>query len=130
MSIVNTTALAAEPEGKFIDLGDGFYAVETITHSPMTRSSDTAGGYVSDNVYYGSTLIGTATLYATFNISGSSVRVAEANISGSGRNGATYSGGKANGSGNTAFGTAGFEYNGVKKTIQLSLSCSPDGKLY
>ena len=57
LCITNTTALAAEPEGKVIDLGDGFYAVETITCSPMTRSRDTTGGSVSNNVYYGSTLL-------------------------------------------------------------------------
>lgn len=93
LCITNTTALAAEPEGKVIDLGDGFYAVETITCSPMTRSRDTTGGSVSNNVYYGSTLIGTATLYATFDISGSAAKVEEANISGTGKNGGAYSDG-------------------------------------
>lgn len=130
LSMVSATALAAEPEGEFIDLGDGFYVVETITCTPMMRSSDTVGGSKSDKVYYGSTLIGTATLYATFNISGTSVKVAEANISGTGKNGATYSDGTASGSGNTAFGTAYFKYNGVQKTLNISLSCTSDGTLY
>ena len=129
LCITNTTALAAEPEGKVIDLGDGFYAVETSTCSPMTRSRDTTGGSVSNNVYYGSTLIGTATLYATFDISGSAAKVEESNISGTGKNGGAYSGGNASGSGSTAFGTAYFKYNGVQKTLRLSLSCTADGTL-
>ena len=130
LSMVNTTALAAEPEEKVIDLGDGFYVVETITYSPMMRSGITTGGSKYDEVYYGSTLIGTASLYATFDISGSVARVEKANISGTGKNGATYSGGRASGSGNTASGTANFKYNGVQKTLRLSLSCTSDGSLY
>ena len=30
LSTISTSALAAEPDGKVIDLGDGFYVVETI----------------------------------------------------------------------------------------------------
>ncbi len=130
LSMVSTTVLAAEPEEKVIDLGDGFYVVETIAYSPMMRSAITAGGYKSDNVYYGSTLIGTATLYATFDISGSSAKATAANISGTGKNGGTYSKGATSHSGNTASGTAYFKYNGVQKTLRLSLSCTADGTLY
>ena len=74
LSMASTTVLAAEPEENVIDLGDGFYVVETITRTPLMRSSDTVGGSKSDKVYYGSTLIGTATLYGTFDISGSAAR--------------------------------------------------------
>ena len=129
LCITNTTALAAEPEGKVIDLGDGFYAVETITCSPMTRSRDTTGGSVSNNVYYGSTLIGTATLYATFDISGSAAKVEEANISGTGKNGGAYPGEKAGGSGSPAWARAYSNYTGEKKPPRLPLSCTADGTL-
>ena len=130
LCITNTTALAAEPEGKVIDLGDGFYAVETITCSPMTRSRDTTGGSVSNNVYYGSTLIGTATLYADFDISGSTAKSVYISVTGSGYNGGTYLRGEPTRSGSTASGTAYFKYNGVQKTLRLSLSCTADGTLY
>ena len=77
LSTISASALAAEPDGKVIDLGDGFYVVETITQYPLTRSGDTVRGNTSGNLYYGPTLVGTATLYATFDISGSSARAEE-----------------------------------------------------
>lgn len=129
LSMTNIPALAAEPEGKVIDLGDGFYVVETIMHTPMARASNTAGGSKSGNVYYGSTQIGIATLYGTFDISGSAARAEKANISGTGSNGGTYSNGTTRCSGNTVSGTAYFTYNGVQKSIRLSLTCTPDGSL-
>lgn len=130
LSTISTSALAAEPEGTIIDLGGGFYAVETITQYPMARSGNTVKGSVSDDLYYGSTLIGTATLYATFDISGSSAKATAASISGTGYNGGTYSRGTASGSGNTASGTAYFKYNGNQLSLIFSLSCTPDGTLY
>ncbi len=69
LSTISTSALATEPNEKVIDLGDGFYVVETITQYPMMRSGNIVSGNTSDSVYYGSTLIGTATLYADFDIS-------------------------------------------------------------
>lgn len=130
LSMVNTTALAAEPKENVIDLGDGFYVAETIMYSPMTRSRDTVSGMTTDDLYYGSTWIGTATLYASFDISGSSARATESNMEGTGRNGGTYSNGTTSCSGNTAYGTAYFNYNGIQKTLRLSLSCTADGTLY
>lgn len=130
LSMASTTVLAAEPEENVIDLGDGFYVVETITRTPLMRSSDTVGGSKSDKVYYGSTLIGTATLYGTFDISGSAARAEEGSISGIGSNGGTYSKGTTNCSGNTVSGTAYFKYNGAQKTLRISLSCTSDGTLY
>lgn len=130
LSIVSTSAFAAEPEETVIDLGDGYYAVETITQYPMSRSGDRVNGSVSADLYYSSTLIGTATLYATFDISGSSAKAMAANISGTGYNGGTYSRGTTSCSGNTASGAAYFTYSGVQKILRLSLSCTPDGTLY
>ena len=130
LSTISTSALAAEPKEKVIDLGDGFYVVETITQYPMGRSGDTVKGQTSDSVYYGSTLIGTATLYANFDISGSTAKPVYASITGSGYNGGTYLRGTSSSSGNTAFGTAYFKYNGVQKTLNISLSCTSDGTLY
>lgn len=130
LSTISASALAAEPDGKVIDLGDGFYVVETITQYPLTRSGDTVRGNTSGNLYYGPTLVGTATLYAAFDISGSSARAEEASITGTGKNGGSYSNGTTKHSGNTASGRAYFTYNGVQKYISLSLSCTSDGSLY
>ena len=130
LSTISTSALAAEPDGKVIDLGDGFYVVETITQYPMARSGNTVSGKKSDDLYYGSTLIGTATLYADFDISGSTAKSVYISVTGSGYNGGTYLRGEPTRSGSTASGTAYFKYNGVQKTLRLSLSCTADGTLY
>lgn len=130
LSTISTSALAAEPDGKVIDLGDGFYVVETITQYPMARSGNTVSGKKSDDLYYGSTLIGTATLYADFDISGSTAKPVYISVTGSGYNGGAYLRGEPTHSGNTASGTAYFKYNGVQKTLRLSLSCTADGTLY
>ena len=129
LSTISTSALAAEPEGKVIDLGDGFYVVETITQYPMARSGNTVSGKKSDDLYYGSTLIGTATLYADFDISGSTAKPVYISVTGSGYNGGAYLRGEPTHSGNTASGTAYFKYNGIPKTLRLSLSCTADGTL-
>lgn len=128
LSIIGTSAFATEHDGNVIDLDDGFYVVETITQHPMVRSGNTVAGNTSDNLYYGSTWIGTAMLSADFDISGSTAKVISASITGYGHSG-TYSRGTASGSGNTASGTAYFKYNGVQKTLRLSLTCTPDGSL-
>ena len=131
LCITNTTALAAEPEGKVIDLGDGFYVVETITQYPMARSGNAViSGEVSNDLYQGSTLIGTATLYADFDISGSTAKPVYISVTGSGYNGGAYLRGEPTHSGNTASCTAYFKYNGVQKTLRLSLACTDDGTLY
>lgn len=131
LSTISTSALAAEPEGKVIDLGDGFYVVETITQYPMARSGNAViSGEVSNDLYQGSTLIGTATLYADFDISGSTAKSVYISVTGSGYNGGTYLRGEPTRSGSTASGTAYFKYNGVQKTLRLSLSCTADGTLY
>ena len=44
LSIMSSSVLAVEPEEKVIDLGDGFYAVETISQYPAGRSGDTGRG--------------------------------------------------------------------------------------
>lgn len=130
LSMVSVSALAAGTEGNVIDLGDGYYMVETIVQYPMGRSGDTVSGSKNGNVYYGSTLIGTATLAAAFDISGSSAKATEARIGGSGRNGGKYIDGNAYCSSNTAYGTAIFGYNGGEKSIKLTISCTSDGTLY
>ncbi len=129
LSIMSSSVLAVEPEEKVIDLGDGFYAVETISQYPAGRSGDTVAGAKTRELYYKSTLIGTATLYASFDISGSSAKAISAGITGEGMNGCTYVKGTASGSGNTASGTATFKFEGVEKRLTISISCSPSGEL-
>lgn len=129
LSTVNTTALAAETSEKVIDLGDGFYVIETITQYPAARSQ-VVNGEKTDTLYYDSTKLGVVTLIAAFNISGSTVTVQRAGITGTGSNGATYSRGTTSSSGNTASGKAYFKYKGVEKILSISLSCTSDGTLY
>lgn len=129
VSIIGGSALAIGPEQERIDLGDGFYMIEAINQGPMLCSEDEVAGSKTGNMYYGSTLIGIATLYASFDISGSTARATAASIVGAGRNGCTYVKGTASGSGNKATGTATFKYEGIEKNLTLSISCSPSGVL-
>jgi len=124
-----TSAFAVGAKEEIIDLGDGFYAVEVINQSTFGRTKDTASGGKTGKVYNGSTLIGSATLWASFDTSGSRAEATDAFISGSGENGGTYVQGTSSYSGNTASGTAYFEYNGQGKSLRITLTCSPDGVL-
>ena len=123
-------ASAAEAEETIIDLGDGYYVVRTIETYSMTRSGNTVRGSVTDRAMYGTTQIGSATLYATFDISGSSAVATEAFLLGTGMNGWTYSDGGTSCSGNKATGTAIFESGSTKKRLPMSISCTPDGEPY
>ena len=128
--ILSTTpALAVAPEEQIIDLGGGSYAVETITQYSLQRSGDMVYGSKTDKIYYGTSLIGTATLAAAFDISGSTAKATEAAITGSGSNGGTYNRGTTSCSGNTATGTAYFKYSGVDRILRISISCSSSGVL-
>lgn len=128
--ILSTTpALAVAPEEQIIDLGGSFYAVETITQYSLQRSGDMVYGSKTDKIYYGTSLIGTATLAAAFDISGSTAKATEAAITGSGSNGGTYNRGTTSCSGNTATGTAYFKYSGVDRILRISISCSSSGVL-
>ena len=122
-------AMAAEPEEKVIDLGDGLYVVETITYGPVSRSGNTVTGKKSGTVYQGSTVIGQATLHGEFDISGSTAKATDAEIEGVGYNGWEYAGGTTKLSGNTATGTATFRMGSSTKNLVLTLSCSPNGTL-
>lgn len=124
-----TPSMAAEPEHTVIDLGDGFYLVEVITQSPMTRAGDTVSGRKTGYLYQGSTQIGTATLTATFDITSSTVRATDATISGTGSNGWSYTRGTTRLIGNKATGTAYFKSGSTEKSVTVSLTCSPDGTL-
>lgn len=124
-----TPALATEPQNKVIDLGDGFYMVETVTQYSLTRARSTIYGDKTGKLYQGGALVGTASLTASFNISGATAKALTASISGSGQNGGTYTSGSTRRSGSVAYGTAIFKVNGMEKRLDLSLSCSPDGSL-
>lgn len=132
LSMITVPAFAsncAENTENIIDLGDGFYMVETISSYSLSRSGDIIYGNKSGNIYQGSTLIGVANLYGTFDISGSTAKATSSSISGSGYNGGSYTGGTSNCSRNTVSGTANFTYNGMIKVGRLSITCSPDGTL-
>ena len=122
LSTMTSFAFASEPDKTVIDLGDGFYMVEISSSYSLSRSGDIT--------YGSSTLIGIATLYASFDISSSTAKATTSDITGTGYNGGIYTNGTSNCSRNTVSGTAYFSYNGFEKTAQLSISCSPDGTLY
>lgn len=128
VSVMNP-AMAAEPEGRVVDLGDGFYVVETIVYEPTSRSGDIVSGKKLGTVYQGSTVVGTATLHAQFDISGSTAKAVDAEIDGSGQNGWEYAGGTTKLSGNKATGTATFQMGSSTKNLTLTLTCSPSGTL-
>lgn len=119
-------ALAAEKQ-EIIDLGDGFYAVITLDQAPVSRSGDTAAGSKTGAIYQGGTQIGTATLYANFDISGATAKAVTASMSGRSMNGWSYSRSTASCSGNKATGTAYFTDGNIIRTLTLTLTCSPDG---
>ena len=129
LSTATISVSATDFSEDIIDLGDGFYMVETVSSYSLCRSGDKVYGNKSGNVYQGSTLVGVATLYASFDISGTTAKAIYAQIDGTGYNGGSYTGGSSNYSRNTASGTAYFSYNGIDKTVRLSISCSPDGTL-
>ena len=129
VSTITVPAFGSDRTEDVIDLGDGFYMVETISTYSLSRSGDIIYGNKSGNIYQGSTLIGVATLYGTFDISGSTARATDSTISGSGYNGGSYTGGTSSCSRNTVSGTANFNFSGVRKSLPLSLTCSPNGTL-
>lgn len=124
-----TPALAAEPDRRIIDLGDGFYIIQTVTQYARTRSGNTIYGEVTNEAYYQNTQIGSATLTASFDISGSTAVAKLAILEGTGINGWTFTNGGTKCSGNKASGTAIFQSGSTKKQFTLSISCTPDGTL-
>lgn len=123
------TTFAVETKEEFIDLGDGFYAVVTFEQTPMSHAGDTVSGNKTGKVYQGSVLVGTATMGATFDISGATAKAKSANVTGTGSNGWSYDHGTTSLSGNKASGTAYFKKDGVQKSFALTITCSPDGTL-
>lgn len=121
-----TPAMAAEKQ-EIIDLGDGFYMIVTTQQVSKTRAGDTVSGSKSGNAYYGTTKIGTLTVYAEFDISGTTAKATQAGISGSGANGWTYDRGTTSRSGNKATGTGYFSSGSTTKAFSITLTCSPDG---
>lgn len=124
-----TSAMAAEPVEKVVDLGDGFYMVETVEYLPAPRAGNLVVGQKNATVYNGSTVIGTATLKASFDISGAVARATAATITGTGQNGWSYDHGTTSLSGNKAYGTAYFKSGSTTKSLTLTLTCSPDGTI-
>lgn len=130
VSLMPSAALATENKETVIDLGDGFYAVETIEYLPQTRAGDTVRGTKNIRLYYSGTLVGTTTLGGVFDTSGSTAKATAGYITGVGSNGWSYDGGSTRCSGNTVYGTATYRSDeGVTKSHSGSLSCSPDGTL-
>lgn len=125
-------ASAVEPRETVIDLGNGFSVVETITQGSFSLRSGNGNmiyGQKTGKLYQGSTQIGTVTLAAAFDLSGTSVKATQASISASGLNGWSYDHGTSRCSYNVAYGSAVFKSGSTEKRLDLSLSCSPDGSL-
>ncbi len=129
MSLTTSFALAAGPQKNLVDLGDGYWMEETINSYHLERGGSRVSGNKSAKVMHGSKLVGTATLTATFDISGASAKVIDHYIWGFGENGGVYVQGSSRSSGNTAYGTAYFSFNDADKVAHLSISCSSNGTL-
>ncbi len=119
-------AMAAE-EKEIVELGDGFYAVITLEQTHITRAGDTVQGRKVGTLYHTGEKIGTATLLAQFDTSGSTAKATYALITGDGINGWDYSYGTESCSGNKATGTAYFTDGNVIRSLTLTLTCSPSG---
>lgn len=122
------SALAAEKQ-EIIDLGDGFYMVVTTEQMSVSRAGDVVSGSKSGNVYFGTTQIGTMTVYGDFDISGSTAKATRSAISGSGMNGWSYDRGTTSRSGNKVTGTGYFSSGATTKNFSLTLTCSPNGDI-
>lgn len=129
LSIAVVSASASDFSKDVIDLGDGFYMTEIKVQQSYFRASDIIAGKTTGNVYHGSTFVGTATLHGTFDISGATAKATDSAISGTGYNGGRYISGTSYCSGNKVYGNATFTFNGIQKTLSLSISCSPDGTI-
>lgn len=124
-----TPAMAVEKEETVIDLGDGFYVVETVVQLPATRAGGTVNGQKNAVLYQGSTIIGVATLIGRFDTSGATAKATSGAINGNGQNGWSYDHGTTRCSGNKVYGTAYFTSGGTTKTLSMTLTCSPDGTI-
>ncbi len=120
-------AAALEPQGQIIDLGDGFYMVVTVEQYTTYRDDNMLYASKNGDYYSGTTKIGTATLYASFDISGPTAVAKSATLTGSGMNGWTFRSGGTKCSGNKATGTPTFSLDGTYRSFTLTLTCSPDG---
>lgn len=120
------SAAAADSKETIIDLGDGFYVIETIETVPLSRSGDTIKRINTSRLYKGSTLISVTTIGGVFEVSGSTAQAISGNITGTGYNGWSYSSGSARCSGNTVYGTATYcSDDGVTKSHSCSVSYTP-----
>lgn len=124
---LSVSVIALGSQGKVFDLGDGFYMVTTVEQYTTYREDSMVYGTTSADYYSGSTKIGTATLVASFDISGSTAVAKTAVLSGSGMNGWTFKNGGTKCSGNKATGSADFISGSVQKNSTLTLTCSPSG---
>lgn len=122
-----STAFAANTESVVIDMGDGFYAVSTVTYYQSNERSNTFYGERTDKVYNGNTQIGAATIYGKFSLSGSTVRATSGSMEGSGMNGWSYQSGTASCSGNKVSGTAKFKSGSTTKSLPMTLTGYSDG---
>lgn len=120
-------ALAVEPQSEVIDLGDGFYLVTTVTQYTTYSNDKMVYGSKSGDYYSGTTKIGTATLVASFDTSGSTAVAKTAVLTGSGMNGWSFKNGGTKCSGNKATGTPTFSSGSAHRSFTLTLTCSPSG---
>lgn len=129
-SVLIMPAMAAQQEQEIVDLGDGFCVAWTVSKEPVTRAGNTVSGKVSGELYYEDTQIGSATLTAVFDISGSKAEAIGAVLQGKGMNGFTYRDAGTYCGGDRVTGVAIFESSSVFKQLPLEIRCTPDGELY
>ena len=121
------SAMAKETHENVIDLGDGYYVVETIEYLPKSRAGDTVQGMNTARLYYKSTLIGVTVVGGVFEVSGSTAKAISGDITGTGYTGWSYVSGSTRCSGNTVYGSATYRSDeGVTKSHSCSVSYTPN----
>lgn len=130
VSMLIMPAMAAQQGQDIVDLGDGFYVVWTVSKEPVTRAGDIVSGKTSGTLYYQGVMIGSATLTAVFDISGSKAEAIGAALQGEGMNGFTYRDAGTYCGGDRVTGVAIFESSSVFKQLPLEIRCTPDGEIY
>ena len=121
-------AAQAEPERDVtvIEFSDGF-TIEITTGTYSTYRANSASGYKTATARAGGREVGSATLYATFEYTGSSARVTGTDYTKTTTSGCTYSHGGITTSGNRATMTGSFLYGGTSYPFSISLTCSGSG---
>lgn len=125
LMLMSTAMVAFAADSKRIDLGDGFYAIETITVRDLRDGSKSAKK--DSTIYYSGDKIGSMTVYASFSYGSAGVSVTSKYCTASSTNGWSYRNNYAVGLYNTATGYCTFSKGTTNYESSVSLYCSNSG---